>query len=296
MSPERARAASQAYLAKYDLSFESLNDAVGDLGAQAGMYLTGSVIIGRGTSYSDIDLMVVGPTDWRSPPGSLTLVQSLTDVNFRTPNGREINIGLWPANGFSDLPAKMARCHELLQQPDAAQSVPMLTDLEFIFLHELRAGVPVVNSAIIDGQRQKLRTDDLPLHGIVRYLAGHFARREDAIAQVQEGDDHTAKWMLRTSMTDLAKAALCSVGQTDHRVNWMFVHLRDNEDSLGAEVVARYAKLICEWDGRSAREVVTEAITFSDQQVATIVARAPALLPILVGMGQRAGVVQQMPA
>jgi hypothetical protein len=273
-----ALASAEAFLRSRDLTTNDLLSAVGGFEQHEAGLIIGSVASGYANSLSDLDVMIVGERRGLGPNGVSTS-QNYRSVYYRLPSSQKLNVRLYSPSVVDSLGNKMERSKTFRENPAQGADMPVLSEWEYIFLHELRAGAPL--SPVVAQVRASVRAEDLPLHGMMRHVVDHYAAREDAIGQTQEGDRRSALWMLRASMTSLAQAVLASVGVTEYRRKWLWRNLERHRSAIGDPQMQMFSELLCDWPAGDLAAILEKACAFADQEVAAAFQRKPQLLPLM---------------
>jgi hypothetical protein len=283
-----SKVASERYLATRGLSLAALVEiAAGEIREGETLFLVGSIPCGLANSRSDIDLFVL-PGQPREAEES-ERVATVIDIG----GGREVNFDRWPYAVVDKVRARMNRWDAFFAGRSEHRPAE-LDDQEYKLVHELRVGVPIRNEALCLRLKQELRTGQLPLHAILTHLGNHFALREDAIAQVEEGDPESALWMLRTAMFCLAEADVAALGVTNHHRKWLLRHIDMHRQSLGEAVRHAHLRHMCVWPQGDKRAAIKDALAFADERIENIIAHNPAVERLFVGSRSRVQAAPQL--
>jgi hypothetical protein len=239
---DTSTSSAQAFLAKWGVSFDDLLAQVRPVDASETMWLVGSIADGLATSFSDINLLIIGD---RGLDATLVFGESGFEQSVaRLPRGQRIKTEYWRAEDVEQLQRRLAAVMHALYGTAPLAQVEAFSDLELRLLHRMRTGLVLANAARATQWRREMQVDSLPDYLLVHWVASHHALREDAWGQAREGDRLSAWWMARAALDYLAAAMLASVGETNPYPKWRLRLLQRNREVLGPPAVERITGLL----------------------------------------------------
>lgn len=272
------------FLSKWGLSVEDLASHVRPLQASETMLLVGSIADGLANPLSDIDLLIIG--DGQLEEGFLQRDVQYDEATVRLPGGQEINPEYWQGDTLERLCERLSVL-DLLRDPARPSSINRLGESELRLLHRIRNGVVLVNPENAAYWHSRLRLDELPGYLLIDGIGSHFVYREDAIAQIQYGnDDYSALSMLRISADYIASALLASIGETNPFSKWRPLLLRRNRELLGEERVAELMLYLFPDPRENAAALVRRALPAFDAAVGECLGRCPDAIPAMMTLNQ----------
>lgn len=267
-------------LTQRGLAMEDLAGYVRPLDDTECLLLVGSIADGLGNADSDVDLMLIGR---RGQSGGFSISRPQHDIETVLPTAEaEVSVETFEAEQVSSLEPIMAAAAAAFENPEGADSVPVLnTQEEIKLLHRLATGIPLVNPGVVEQWRTRLRLDVFPEVFALGASILHFAHREDGLSHVLEDDYDTASVCFRSSASEAAAMLLASVGRTQPSMRWRFQVLRRHREELGAQHVD--ALIAAMLDRVSSREDVERLLTTFD----AVLLRAAERLPRMMAAGLR---------
>lgn len=189
------------------------------------VYLSGSIVTGQANPWSDIDVFVVSD---REPHSDFVMQASTNLVVPHYLPGRRIDFEYWKPSMIDDMVGRL-ESHPFASG-EAIQGSTFL-QIELIFLHRVRIGIPLLNPAGF-GQLQSRIDFDLLARFLTEEAVRHLdAEIEDLIGMHKGGDRDTALWVARQVLDVSVQAYLHSTGITDPVAKWMIRNLEALEPS-----------------------------------------------------------------
>lgn len=282
------------WLGDWGVSLETLTAQVRPLAPTETLLLVGSIPDGLANALSDIDLLLIGDQPLRGG-----LVVNETDYQEsvgQLANGKEIHVESWRRADVYALAGRLASLAALMQDPTGVESVERFSDSERRLLHRLHTGVVLAGESAAAEIRRRVPFAAFPAYLVLYFLNEHYTLREDAIAQVREGDAVSALWMLRQAMELMAGAVLASLGETNSYPKWRPRLLERHRPELGDAVVERLLDLLFPRREVPALDLARGAIAFADELLAAIAARQPQLVPAMRELDNRIPFVRSLGA
>lgn len=274
----------ESFLKAWGIELESLADGL-DAGEDTAVLLVGSIPEGLANPDSDIDLLVLG--DY-TPRGDIVFEErQYADSVTRTGSGHDLNVQAWSSEQLEDIAARVGGILDTMRHPEGAERVHLISPYELNLLHRIRVGVPIGPEAPVERWRATLATDQLPACSALTQLGYYGAAREDVFAQLEEGEDASALWMLMVALEHLASAVLASVGETNAGRKWLIRLLQRHRDTIGALHAEQLQEYLLGHAAGSAQEIVRDATELSDRLILEAVGRVPELAPALAELQKR---------
>jgi hypothetical protein len=201
------------------LAAESFPDSAGSV-----VYLAGSIVAGHANEWSDIDVFAV--TD-RPPATEGILVASTNLVAPHLIAGRRVDVEFWTPRVVEEMARRLDEIE--LGSGRTPQGATFL-EIEDVFIHRLRTGVPLTDAA--DFARLRARFD---FAKFAAFLTEESVRKLDALVEDlagmhRSGDRDTALWVARVTLDTAVAAFLHSRGNTDPVAKWTLRHLAELDD------------------------------------------------------------------
>jgi hypothetical protein len=193
--------------------------------SDAVVYLSGSIVAGHANPWSDIDMFAV--TDEGGPSSDLQGHATTNSTSQHLVDGRRVDYEFWrPAT--VEWIAQRLRAHRL----GTGESIvgASFIQIELIFMHRLRIGIPLANPDGFAELQAKFDWDQLAAfltEEAVRHLDAEF---EDLVGMRKGGDRDTALWVARQVVDVSLEAYLHSRGITDPVQKWKIKYLEALED------------------------------------------------------------------
>jgi hypothetical protein len=276
------------FLSRWNLRLEDLARYVRPLESSETLLLVGSITDGLANPLSDVDLVIIGESDFEE--GLVIKETEYTEWATNLPNGPEINVEYWRAADLEQIEKRLTSIFSLVQDPSVLEGPSQLkqlerfSDSELRLLHRIRRGAVLVNRENAESLRQRLLLDHLPYYLILHQMSYHNLYREDTIAQVRYGDPLSALYMLRTTMDYFAGVMLASAGETNTYSKWRVRLLDRHKDVLGSERVETMTRYLFPDPKSNASETVREALNFANETFDDILTRCPEIVPALSAM------------
>jgi hypothetical protein len=194
-------------------------------GSDTVLFLSGSIVAGHANPWSDIDLFAI--TD-RLPLSDNQGHATTNAVATHIIKDRRVDYEFWrPAT--VEWIAKRLAAHKL----GSGESIPgaSFIQIEEIFMHRLRIGVPLVNEegfAELRGQFDFALLAAFQTEEAIRHLD---AELEDLIGMRKGGDRDVGLWVARQVVDVSVEAYVHSLGITDPVKKWMIKYLDALDDS-----------------------------------------------------------------
>ena len=286
------------FLSRWNIRLEDLAGFVRPLESSETLLLVGSTTEGLANPLSDVDLVIIGESDFDK--GVVIKETEYTEWATNLPDGPEINVEYWRASDLEQMQQRLTNIFTLLQDPSVLQGPSKLkqlerfSDSELRLLHRIRVGAVLVNPENAEGWRQRLMLDHLPYYLILHAMSYHNLYREDTVAQVRYGDPLSALYMLRYTMDYFAGSMLASVGETNTYSKWRVRLLDRHKEALGAESVETITRYLFPDPKQDAAETVREALGYADATLNEILTRCPEIVPAMMAMSELFPFVMQV--
>lgn len=236
--------------------------------------LGGSVAEGFGTPDSDIDLLTIAD----AAEGGLSIQEEDCAIStILLSGGAEVSLERYSSRVVTRLTSLMDEVAAVLADPASANRVPTITAMSDLrFLHRLRTSFSLTGGTEVTALRERLRLDLLPQFVLLMSIKLHFAHREDALAERDQGSTRSAAWCIRSATSALAGAFLATLGHSHHNDRWRIRLLEGLADEpVAADLLNYMVGAPIETDADAA-----DWVTFCNSAVAVIAARCPVLLPV----------------
>lgn len=284
----------QAFFDQYAIDQTELISKVRDISPESEIILTGSVPDGRGTRYSDIDVLIMGPRAEEDLRANVHFDLGLIVQNhFRLSGGQEVEVAAMVGSVMVGVVRKLKEAERLLSEPETIDGrIPILDQSTYRFLDDVATGAPLVRlSDEFDVFVRESGLGNLSDFVLLLALVQHLATREDAVAQLERGKQEVALLMLRESVDHLSQAVLASTGIANTRLQWRLHFLDQARAAIGdiaSDELRRYL-MSPPSDLTLAQDDVVKFGEFADLQIAGIFSRRPTLIP---AMGRLSQIVQ----
>jgi predicted nucleotidyltransferase len=281
----------QAYFEKYDIDQHELVSRVQALSPESDIIVTGSIADGRGTKYSDIDILLMGPNAEKDLRASVHFDLGLVVQNhFRLAGGHEIEVTAMIGSALAGIVEKLKEAERILDAPESiAGRIPILDQATYRFLDDVATGALLVTRAnqfesFIAGSGLKRLPDFVLLMALVQ----HLATREDAVAQLERQRRDVALLMTRESIDHLSQAVLASTGIANTRLQWRLQFLEQVRAEIGESASAelQHYLLFPSSDLAFAKDHIAAFGEFADAQIGGIFLRRPSLVPAMMRLSQ----------
>jgi hypothetical protein len=194
-------------------------------GSDTVVFLSGSLVAGHANPWSDIDVFAI--TD-RAATADQQGHATTNTVATHILENRRVDWEFWrPAT--VEWIARRLRAHQLGSGESIAGA--SFIQIELIFMHRLRIGIPLVNE---EGFRELQSQFDFDL--LAAFLTEEAVRHldaelEDLIGMRKGNDRDVGLWVARQVLDVSIEAYVHSTGVTDPVKKWMIKHLAELDDS-----------------------------------------------------------------
>lgn len=238
--------------------------------SDAVLYLSGSIVAGHANPWSDIDLFAI--TD-RAPTSQNQGQATTNAVATHILRGRRVDYEFWRPASVEWI-ARRLMAHEL----GSGKSIPgaSFLEIEEIFMHRLRIGIPLVNPEGFAELREMFDFELLAGFQTEEAIRHLDAELEDLVGMRKGGDRDTALWVARQVVDVTVEAYIHSRGITDPVKKWKIKHLETlGDDPRHRRLRDDYWRLMYPGgadalrDGSDAwQRYAEEVIEFSNQVIA----------------------------
>lgn len=235
----------------------------------------GSVAEGFGNPDSDIDLLTVSTEQ----DSSLSIVEEDCTISTVMLEGSvEISIEHYNPSIVYRLETLMREVDAALSNPSTVDKMPTITAMSDLrFLHRLRTSLPLIAEAEVTTLRDRLHLDRLGEFVALMNIKLHFAHREDALAEFDQGELASSSWCIRSATSALAGAFLANLGHTHHNDRW---RVRLLQSSIKSSSEASSFLKFLTGEPVQTKEEFGEWLAFSDSIFAHLATDCPTLLPV----------------
>ncbi len=196
------------------LELESLSGA-----PDAAAYLSGSLVCGLGNPWSDIDIFVI--TD-RKPVGPFAKEVETNAVSQHYVNERRVDFEFWRPQKVREMARRLA-AFELGTCKTIQGTVFLL--IEELFIHRLKIGYPLLNSAALREYQALFDFDYFRLYQAEEAIRFADALLEDLCGMMESGDLNVALLLSRDVVNAAIDAYSHWSGNTDPSRKWRLKHL-----------------------------------------------------------------------
>lgn len=280
----------RSHLKRVGADYDELIAKIDAIAPGVAVVAMGSIPHGRGSPYSDIDILLVGDRAEADIRAQLHFDHGfMVEHPMRLSTGHEVEVGALVANHARDIAARLAETTRLMANPQELKSgIPLLDEETYLILDDVANGVALRGADAFETLKAELSLTGVLDCVLLLTLIDHFVTREDAISHLERASNETALLMIRSSVDKLSQAMLASAGNANTRLQWRLPFLDQYRDRLGDDVVDSLRQLILRpaTDPAEAKAAFQAFVQFADAQIAAILGRRADLVPAFMTLSQ----------
>lgn len=285
---------AQAFLSKFGLSLDRLQDCVGEIAPWEAVVLGGSIPEGLANQKSDIDLLLLGDKDLPGKSPLPPIQAGGATIAFR-PNLGSLRVQIETVHiaHLERLSRQMTEVAADFEDPEKAERVRAFGELDLRTIHRICTGVRLKNEAVAEAWKARLRCDLLPSYLLASQVAQQRMALEDAAGEWEEGRRESALWAMQRSLQASAMALLASVGETNPNSKWCVRLLQIHRGKAGPELCDDLIEHLIRPASEDLAERFRAAESLCERVVGTALSRDPVVVARrekMLGVAQRRGV------